>query len=293
MTLRRPYLPDLYLILAAVLWGSDYPFAKIGLGEISPLAFSAARTLLAAGALVPFFVRQQSSRRVSRRDWVSLGLLACCGVFVSRICWSVGLTLSTASNAALLMTSSPMFGLVTSFFVSPSAVTRRATLGLLIGLGGVVTVLHGDVKGWSWSEEHLLGNLILLAAAISWAVFTVLAARVLSHYSSLTVTTYVMVIGSVLFVPFVQNTRPGGWGAVSSLGWFSVVYVGLSGNCLAYFLWMKGIATVGPVRTILYFYLVPITAIASSVMVLGEGVTSTQICGGLIVGLAVLVARSE
>ena len=123
-------LTDFSLILATVIWGSDYPFAKIAMQEISPLSFSAARTLLATAALFPFFLMQESSWKVSRRDFLYLILLACFGTFLNRICWSVGLSLSTASNAALLMTTSPIFVLITSVLLFRSSVTWRATAGI-------------------------------------------------------------------------------------------------------------------------------------------------------------------
>ena len=285
-------LTDFSLIMATVIWGSDYPFAKIAMQEISPLSFSAARTLLATAALFPFFLMQESSWKVSRRDFLYLILLAFFGTFLNRICWSVGLSLSTASNAALLMTTSPIFVLITSVVLFRSAVTWRATSGILVAFGGVFLVIQGDLKGWNWGGASFLGDLILLVAAVSWALFTVLAKYLLKDHSSLKVTVYVMAIGSILFIPLLPNDRPGGWSEISPLAWFSVIYVGLSGNCLAYFLWMKGIQNIGPLRTILYSYLMPITAIAFSVPLLGETVTAIQIWGGLVVFIGIFLARS-
>jgi len=278
--------------MATVIWGSDYPFAKIAMQEISPLSFSAARTILATAVLFPFFLKQEPSWKVPRRDFLYLILLACFGTFVNRICWSVGLNLSTASNAALLMTTSPIFVLITSVLLFRSSVTWKAASGILVAFAGVFFVIQGDLKGWNWSGESFLGDLILLVAAVSWALFTALAKCLLKDHSSLKVTAYVMAIGSVLFIPFLPNENPGGWREISALAWFSLLYVGLSGNCLAYFLWMKGIQNIGPLKTILYSYLMPITAIAFSIPLLGETVTATQVWGGLIVFAGVFLARS-
>jgi drug/metabolite transporter (DMT)-like permease len=68
--------------------------------------------------------------------------------------------------------------------------------------------------------------------------------------------------------------------------------VALSGNCLAYFLWMKGIQNIGPLRTILYSYIIPITAMAFSIPLLGETVTALQMAGALIVFTGIFLARS-
>ncbi|RPJ37761.1 MAG: EamA family transporter, partial [Deltaproteobacteria bacterium] len=137
-------LTDFSLLLATVIWGSDYPFAKIAMQEISPLSFSAARTLLATAALFPFFLMKESSWKVSRRDFFYLILLACLGTFLNRICWSLGLSLSTASNAALLMTTSPIFVLITSVLLFLAFFRRLrflvlafvpVTLGVAVAVG--------------------------------------------------------------------------------------------------------------------------------------------------------------
>ena len=285
-------LTDFSLIIATVIWGSDYPFAKMAMREISPLSFSAARTMLATAALFPFFLRQEESWSVSRRDFLYLGILAGLGTFLNRICWSVGLNLTTASNAALLMSTSPIFVLIPSAFLLRSTVTLRATLGILISFLGVFLVIKGDWQGWTFSGEGLQGDLIILGAAISWALFTILAKFLLKDHSSLKVTAYVMAVGSILFIPFLPNEKPGGWAEVSPFAWFCIIYVALSGNCLAYFLWMKGIQNIGPLRTILYSYIIPITAMTFSIPLLGETVTAMQMAGALIVFTGIFLARS-
>ena len=114
----------------------------------------------------------------------------------------------------------------------------------------------------------------------------------MKEYSSLKVTAYIMFIGSLLFLPFLANENPGGWSGVSALGWVSVLYVALTGNFLAYLLWMRGIQNIGPLRTIFYSYLTPITAILFAVPFLNETLTLVQIGGALVVFIGVFLARS-
>ena len=132
----------------------------------------------------------------------------------------------------------------------------------------------------------------MLLASLTWAFFTVSAKFLMKEYSSLKVTAYIMLFGSLLFLPFLANENPGGWSGVSTLGWVSVVYVALTGNLLAYLLWMRGIQSVGPLRTILYSYLTPITAILLAVPFLNETMTLVQIAGALVVFIGVFLARS-
>ena len=283
---------DLYLFLATVLWGSDYLFAKIALREVSPLSFAAIRTLISTGVLFPIFLRQENEWGVKTRHLVYLVGLALLGTFLNRIFWSAGIDLTTASNASLLSTTSPIFVLLISFFLFRTAVSWRAALGILVSFIGVSLVIQGDWKEWVKGGGHVWGDLLMLMASVTWAFFTVLAKFLMKDYSSLKVTAYLMLIGSILFLPFLPNEKAGGWSGVSVLGWVSVLYVAFTGNFLAYFFWMRGIQNLGPMRTILYSYLTPITAILLAVPFLGETLTTGQIWGAVIVFAGILLARS-
>ncbi len=294
MTERKGISPtDLYLVLATVLWGSDYLFAKIALREVSPLSFAAIRTLISTAVMFPIFLRQEKDWAVKPRHLLSLFGLALLGTFFNRVCWSKGVDLTTASNASLLSTTSPIFVLLISFFLFRTAVSWRGALGILVSFVGVSLVIQGDWKEWAKGGGHVWGDLLILLASLTWAFFTVLAKVLMKDHSSLKVTAYIMLIGSILFLPFLANEKAGGWSGVSLMGWVSVLYVAFTGNFLAYFFWMYGIQNIGPMRTILYSYLTPITAILFAVPLLGETLTAGQIWGALIVFGGIFLARSK
>jgi drug/metabolite transporter (DMT)-like permease len=102
-----------------------------------------------------------------------------------------------------------------------------------------------------------------------------------------------MLIGTILYLPFLPNDKAGGWWEISGLAWFSVLYVAIMGNCLGYFLWTVGIKDIGPLRTVLYSYLMPVTAIFLAIPILEETVTAMQICGASVVLGGILLARSK
>ena len=284
---------DIYLILAMVIWGSDYPFAKIVMREVSPLAFSAMRTLLATLICLPFLIRQEKDWSVSRRHLLELILISFLGIFLNRVLWSVGLNLTSASNSGLLSATSPIFVLLLSFLFWRTEVTLRGALGTFMAFVGVFLVIEGDWKGWDMKSETFRGDLIIIGSAILWALFNVLTKPLLRRYSSLKVAAYMMVIGSVLYLPFLPNEKGGGWMEISWLAWFGVLYVAIMGNGLAYFLWIRGIQKIGPVRTMLYQYIMPITAILFSIPFLNEILTATQIWGTAVVFGGIFLARLE
>lgn len=276
-----------------VIWGSDYLFAKIALREVTPLNFAAIRTLISLAVMAPFLLKTERWWRLTWRHFGGLALLSFLGIFLNRVLWSTGLDLTTASNCALIGTTSPLFALLFAFLARRAEITMRTTLGIISAFGGVFLVIEADWKGWSLASSTFLGDLLLIGSAITWALFTFLSRLFLKEHSSLKVTAYIILLGTVFFLPFLPNEKAGGWGAVSFWGWFSIIYVAVMGNALAYFLWMKGIEHIGPLRTMLYQYLMPVTAILFAVPFLDERLTGQQIIGALIVFAGIFLARSE
>jgi drug/metabolite transporter (DMT)-like permease len=275
-----------------IIWGSDYPFGKISLREVSPMSFGAMRTVLSAAALVFIFSRQGESWAVSKWQFLRLVVLALLGAFLNRVFWSIGVSQTTASNAALLMATSPIFVFVATFLLFRTEVTFRAALGVFICFLGVFLVIRSDWHGWSMSSETIKGDLICIAASASWALFTLLSKRLLKDISSLKLTTYVMLIGAIIFLPFLPNEKAGGWFKISAWAWFGVLYVGLMGNCLAYFLYVYGVKSIGALRTVLYQYLTPVAAILFALLFLKESITGPQLLGAGVVFFGIFLSRS-
>lgn len=172
---------------------------------------------------------------------------------------SIRLTLSTASNSALIMATSPIFVLIASSVFLRSEITLRTTLGTFLCFLRVFLATRGHWGRWSFHSESFRGDVFMTAVTISWALFNTLVKLLLKEYSSLRVTAYVMVIGAILLLPFLPNGRPGGWLGISGLTWVSILFVAIMGNCLSYFLWIPGIQNIGSLRTVLYQFLMPIT----------------------------------
>ena len=83
-----------------------------------------------------------------------------------------------------------------------------------------------------------------------------------------------------------------GWLKISAWAWFGVLYVGLMGNCLAYFLYVYGVKNIGALRTVLYQYLTPVAAILFALLFLKESITGPQLLGAGVVFAGIFLARS-
>jgi drug/metabolite transporter (DMT)-like permease len=88
------------------------------------------------------------------------------------------------------------------------------------------------------------------------------------------------------------NAKGGNGWQVSSLAWFSLLYGALLGQMIGYFLWIRGIQNIGPLRAIIYQYATPVTAISLAVLFLGETITAMQSLGAFLVFGGIFLART-
>jgi drug/metabolite transporter (DMT)-like permease len=285
-------LTDLQLLLVAILWGSDFIFVKIALREISPLSFMAMRSIITTVAFLPFFLKQEKKWRVRPRDFWGLVAMAFLGSFINRVFFSLGLNLTTASNASLLITTAPLFVLLTSSFYSRAEISLRSVLGIIVAFAGAFFVIQRDWREWALITDHLEGDFYMILAALFWALFNVFARPFLKDYSSVKVMAYVMIFGTIFYLPFLPNDKGGNGWQVSALAWFCLFYGGLLGQMIGYFLWIRGIQNIGPVRAIIYQYATPVTAIALAVLFLGETMTAMQCLGAALVFAGIFFART-
>ena len=132
----------------------------------------------------------------------------------------------------------------------------------------------------------------MVLASILWALYTVLSKTQLNKYSPLKVTTYAMVTGSLLLMPFapfflkvheLRDLSPHGWGWFLFAVVFSIV--------LAFFLWYRGVSRLGAATTMVFQYAIPVFAGLFAWLILGERLYLSQLVGALVVFASIALVR--
>jgi drug/metabolite transporter (DMT)-like permease len=281
------------LLVMAIIWAVNFPFAKVALREFSPLAFNALRFPLAAGALLVILRARGPLALPERRDVGRIVLLGALGNLLYQQFFIFGLDQTRAGNAALLLASTPLITALLSAKVGHERVNQRVWLGVsctLIGISLVVFFGHSETG----PNASLLGPLLLLGASISWAVYTVGSRSLVDRYGALPVTAWTLWVGSTLLLlvglPDVLSLD---FAAISGRSWLAVLYAGVLSVGIAYALWYNGVRELGNTRTATYSNLVPAMTLAVAWVWLGEVPTLGQILGaGVIIG-GVTLAQSR
>jgi len=155
----------------------------------------------------------------------------------------------------------------------------------------VLVVLGGD-GGGGLGEGLLIGDLMLVLAAITWAAYTVGAQDLTREYGALAVTSWTLWVGTIALVAL---GGPSIWAldlnAISREAWLGAVYSGVFALAVAYLIWNHGLEHIGGPRTAAFSNLVPVVALITAALWLGEDTRPTQVVGAIIIIGGVWVAR--
>ena len=285
---------DALLLLTVLIWGTNFSVVKFGLSELSPLAFNAVR-FACGGVAMAILARVAGQRwRFERRHLpflISLGLL---GNGIYQLLFIYGAAETTADNAALILGTVPAWVALGGSIAGLERVAPAGWLGIGLSFAGVTMIVLGADRSaeFQFGGASLHGDALILVGTLCWSAFTLLCKLAMRHYRALAVTSFCMVTGAVpLFLLGLPDLLRTGWGGVSPGGWASAIYSGIVAIGVATWFWNIGVAHLGSARTSLYSNLVPMVALFTAWLALGETLTAQQGVGVLAVLVGVVLAR--
>lgn len=288
---KEPFLGILSGLTAASIWGGMYVVSKVVLEVIPPFALVTTRLVL--GALTLWIaLTLRGGLHITPRDFWRVFGVGFIGYGVSLGFQFVGTKLSTAANGSLVTSATPAFVLLFAFFLLKEPITLRRLLALLISTLGVLAVI--DLRNAQVKPELLWGNLSLLAAALTWALYSVLVRKVTRNLDVLSVSLIAFLGGLPLSIPL------GGleW-ATQGLGHISldivggVLFLGIISTALAMFLWNKAFSMLDAGIASLTFFAQPVVGSLLGWSFLKEEITPFFIFGGVLIGLGLVVSSTE
>lgn len=282
---------DILLVIIMLLWGFNYIAIKLALREMEALSFITVRNVVALLVLLGIFLATEHRWTVRPIDIARLLLLGIVGVTINQLTFNVGVKYTVVANASLLIATSPIFGLFLGRLLERERISRRRWLGVGGALLGVGLIIAGGQSQFRFGLDSLAGDLLILAAAASFALYSVLGRPILKFYTPLQLTLYASLIGVPLILPVTASTmvaQP--WTGISTLAWSMTVYGGFLMSTTGV-LWYRSVGKIGASRALAFMYLVPFFATLSAVLVLHETLSWLQLAGAVVALLGVNTAR--
>ena len=282
------------LILMSVVWGLNFTAIKGALADFQPLTFNAIRFGTTSLFLLGLLWLRERSIGVHRKDLARFVLLAVIGNTAYQLFFINGIALTTATNGALILATTPIFIILFGALLDVEKVTSRVVQGVILSFLGVVMIVLGSGNTLTFSDQSLLGDLLIVANPICWSIYTVLSKPMLKEYSPLKLTTVTMAIGAVPFV-LIGDSIVGtqNWQAISVNAWLGLGFSAFLAIGLGYVIWYTGVSRIGSARTSLYDNLVTVFAVASAWILLSESMTVIQIAGAVLVFVSLYVVRRK
>jgi drug/metabolite transporter (DMT)-like permease len=294
----RPTVSWLILILANVFWATSYVASKYALTGTSLMMMLALRMCLSGLVLIPFVLVKWKELHLTWRDLPQLGILSLIGFVVNKIFEFGGLSLTTASDVALLITGESIFTSALSWIVLRERVQRRAIFALLLGFVGVYLIVERSIVPnipSGGGALRIIGDLLVICALMIEAFYTIRGKTLLAKHSPLLITSASIVGSTVFWLPVVGwEFVTTGWQMPSMVAWMSIIWLALVCTVLAYLAWFQGLTRVNASVAASTLFVQPLLGPILGVILLKEALTPYTIFGGILIIVSVyLISKQE
>jgi O-acetylserine/cysteine efflux transporter len=271
------------ILLVQLLWGFNFPVAKLGMTELPPLLFTALRFALVAALLCPFFAFPRGRLKAILLLSLSLGSIHFSLMFT-------GLSRIEASTAALLTQSQVIFAALLARAFFGDRLGARGTLGLGIALAGVALIVGQPRFG----DDPAPVGMILLAALV-WAVGNI-QVKAFGPVDPFALTGWIAFFAwpqILLLSLLVEEGHAARIAAAGLKGWGGIAYAAVAVTIGSYWFWYTLVRRYDINQTMPFTLLVPVIGVAASALVLGEALGWQEALGGAatILGVAIIVLR--
>jgi drug/metabolite transporter (DMT)-like permease len=276
------YLPYLAGIGVALTWGLSFMFTRGALEHLPPFHLLGLRFAAAAGAMAILRVVQIVRIRVTPSDYIRLLPLAFFQPILYFFSETVGIQLTSASYAGMMIAAIPIFVAILSVFLLREYPNRLQLFFIIASVAGVIFIIYMDNQ--SITGVNPIGTIALLGAVIAAACYNIASRKASVNYTPIKTTWVMMVVGAITFnaIAIGQNLFTGTVGSyLTPLGelWPSVLYLGVISSVGAFFLYNYVLSKVTATQASVFTNMVTVVAISAGVIFRGEVVSWYQLLG--------------
>lgn len=275
--------------------GTSMTANKFIVGELPIMLASGVRFLIATVVLLALVLLVEDRLpRIPARLHLVLVAQAFFGVFGFNVLVLLGVDMTTATISGIITAMTPVIIAVISFGLGDRLGTG-AWIGVALTIAGVILVNLLATPPEDAARRPLFGATLVFLAVVGEALYTILGRRVATVISPLSTATFICIYGLAMFLPFaVWDLRGFDVSGAAWSAWIAVAYLAIVVTVFAFVIWFVGLRTIPASTAGAFTGMIPITAVVSAWLVLGEDIGWAHI-GGIALVLAgiLLVANSR
>ena len=281
--MRSRDILDLFILSA--LWGASFLFMRIGVPEFGPIVLVELRVVVASLFLFPILMMRANFGELTAH-WKKLAIVGTVNSAIPFILLTFSTIYLTGGFAAILNATSPLWVAVIAWIWLSVRLDISRITGLVIGFAGVVFLV------WDKDGFDLSGASLAIIAAILASFFYGIGANYtkkhLQGISPLAIATGSQLAAAIVLLPGAIALWPDG--PISRQAWAAVITMGILSTGLAYIIYFRLIANVGPASAITVTFLVPGFAVFWGAVVLDEKLTTPMVIGCAIILIGTALA---
>jgi drug/metabolite transporter (DMT)-like permease len=279
------------MILAMATWGLSWTNAKVlsDYGPSSVVAFW--RFFFSSIAMIPVLWLTGNDFRVTRQGMKYIFPGA---VFISlyNIFFFVGTDRGSASVGGIIVpTFNPVITFIISVLLLKQVFSRKDIMGLVLGFTGGVIVL----QAWTLSLEQMIanGNMYFICASISWGIMSIISGRSHGHVSTLSFSFWVYTISALIYLGVTWNKDIFLIFTYDCIFWVNMFFLSAGAMVFGTTVYFLATTRLGPEKASAFIFMVPVTALLFSVLLIGERLEVTTMIGGIMTMTAVYLINKS
>lgn len=285
--------PFILLLIATILWGGNFVIGRAIIDDLPPFTLAFLRWCVAFIVFLPI------AWTTFKRDWPKLRrhfpivvFMAFTGVASFNTLVYIGVHYTTAINASLMNTSTPIIIYLISFIILRERLTRNQMIGTAISFIGVLFIISNG------SLENLLqlsfnrGDLIVIVAIICWSIYSFMVKQYAEKLPVNSTFLATILIGAFMLAPFsiYEFTNPAIQITWSPASFSAIFFTGVFASIVAFLCWNTGVVRLGANRAGIFLNFIPVFATLFAVLFISESLQLVQVLGGLFVIFGVFLS---
>ncbi|MCF8029453.1 MAG: DMT family transporter [Desulfohalobiaceae bacterium] len=281
-------IPYMLVVLAPLIWSTNFVLGKVLIKDLSPFVISACRFGVASVLLTCLLWFKEGFSLPSPSTWPYIVIAGLTGVFGFNTLIYLGLWYTTSINTSIINAFNPVLvGILAIVWLKESLDWKRFGAFFVSILGVFLITIHGSWK-ILMSLQFNPGDLIIFANTFVWAVYSISGKKMMQELSVLAATTYANWVGILFLVPTAIFTwQSDGSPFLNFHIWGGLVYLGVFASFIAFLSWYYAIDKLGPTVAANFYNLIPVFVSILAIVFLGERIHLYHIIGTLLVLLGI------
>lgn len=284
---------ELIIFLQQLIASSSHLIAKGLTLQVLPETVLLFRAIISALFYIGWMLlfRRKKIRLVEKKDLLVLLVLGGLNIPLNQFFFLNAIKLTEPPNVSLAYALTPLFVFVIAANFLKEKVNKLKAFGIFAAIAGAVIVIAE--KKIELSSDGLRGDLIALAASLSWALFTVIGKNFSRKYGAVYATTLAMITGLFLYVPiYAAMGTETEFTSITSLNWLQILWLGVMTSGVGYVLWYYALTKIEASKLAVFNNLQPVLTTILSLLIFGTPVSLQFIAGGsMIIGGVILTQR--